>query len=107
MFQDYDAIRKPVVAMSVDNVDNIESNDNALDSGDDIVDNTIESVDDGHESNLCDNVAAGRENKASVCNDCLDYDFDENLEDHAKKDASDKENIPNHLSNIPEVSLCQ
>ena len=107
MFQDYNAIRKPVVAMSVDNVDNIESNDNALDSGDDIVDNTIESVDDGHESNLCDNVAAGRENKASVCNDCLDYDFDENLEDHAKNDASDKENIPNHLSNIPEVSLCQ
>ena len=80
--------------MSVDNVDNIESNDNALDSGDDIVDNTFESVDDGHDSNLCDNVAVG-----------LDYDFDEKLEDHAKNDASDKENIPNHINNIPKVSV--
>ena len=92
--------------MSVDNVDNIESNDNALDSGDDIVDNTFESVDDGHDSNLCDNVAAaGLENKISICNDCLDYDFDEKLEDHAKNDASDKENIPNHINNIPKVSV--
>ena len=76
-------------------------------SGDDIVDNTIESVDDGHDSNLCDNVAAGQENEVCVSNDCLDYDFDENLEDHAINNASDKENIPNHLSNIPKVSLCQ
>ena len=40
-FQDFDAINRPVVAMSVDNEDNIESIDNALDSGDDIVDNTL------------------------------------------------------------------
>ena len=69
--------------MSVDNVDNIESNDNALDSYDDIVDNTHESVDDCHDSNLYDNVA-GQENKVSVWNNYLNYDFDENLEDHTK-----------------------
>ena len=91
--------------MSVDNVDNIESNDNALDSGDDIVDNTFESVDDCHDSNLYDNVAAGQENKTSICNDCLDYDFNEKLEDHSKNDASDKENIPYHITNIPKVSI--
>ena len=91
--------------MSVDNVDNIESNDNALDSCDDIVDNTHESVDDCHDSNLYDNVA-GQNNKVSVWNNCLDYDFDENLEDHTKNDDSNKENITNHVNNIPKVSFC-
>ena len=93
--------------MSVDNVDNIESNDNALDSCDDIVDNNShESVDDCHDSNLYDNVA-GQENKVSVWNDCLNYDFDENLEDHTKNDESNKENITNHFHNMPKVSFCQ
>ena len=85
--------------MSVDNVDNMESNDNALDSGDDIVENTLDSVDG---CNLYDNVA-GQENIANVCNNCLDYDFDENLEDHPN--LSDKENIQKYVGNIPKVSL--
>ena len=38
--------------MSVDNVDNIESNDNALDSCDDIVFNIYESVDECHDKCL-------------------------------------------------------
>ena len=84
-------------------MDNIESNDNALDSCDDIVDNnTHESVDDCHNSNLYDNVA-GQENKVSVWNDNLNYDFDENLEDHTKNDDSNKENITSHFLNIPKV----
>ena len=106
-FQDYDAVMKPVVTMSVDNVDNIESNDNVVDSGDEIVDNTLESVEDHLDSNLYDNVAQSGQaqlNLVSVCNDCIEYGFEEEVEE-VKITESDPENIQNPLVSLQRVSV--